>query len=148
MSKNGRLTPLLVGAGLALVSAASVLAASPASAAPNTAQVQVLAASAPSAPTNLRPVNDANGVLTALAWDAPASGGHVSYRLDAVDGSNLWSTYKTGVTMYELVYDSCFSLGSTHTVTVQAISDDEQLSGLSNQLTFTIPKVAPHRPAL
>ena len=147
MSKNGRLptsgrSPLLAGVGLALAASVCVLAPSPASAAP-VAAAQV--ASAPSAPTNLRAVDDASGVLTAIAWDAPASGGHVSYRVNSGD-ENLWSTYKTNVTMYELVYDSCLGLGTTHTVTVQAISDDEQLSAPSNQLTFTIPKVAPHRP--
>ena len=152
MSKNGRLStsgrnPLLVGIGLTLVSAVSLLTPSPASAAPEPAvtQVRVQAASVPSAPTNLRAVNDANGVLTAIAWDAPASGGHVSYRVNNAAG-NLYSTYKTNVTMYELVYDVCINQGVTLTVTVQAVSDDHQLSGSSNPLTFTIPKVSPRRP--
>jgi hypothetical protein len=151
MSKNGRMSTsgrrsLLAGAGLALVSAVSLLASSPASAASVTAVTQVQAASAPSAPTNLRAVNDANGVLTAIAWDAPASSEHVSYRVNA-GTDNLWSTSKTSVTMYELVYDACLNQGSTRTVTVQAVSGTPpQLSGSSNPLTITIPKVSPRRP--
>jgi hypothetical protein len=152
MPKNGRLptsgrSPLLLGVGLALASAVSVLAASPASAAPDTAvtQVRAQAASAPSAPTNLRAVNDANGVLTAIAWDAPASSGHVSYRVNTATG-NIYSTSKTNVTMYALVYYECLHQGATLTVTVQALSEDEQLSGSSNPLTFTIPKGSIPRP--
>jgi hypothetical protein len=127
------------------VPAVSLLTPSAASAAPDTAVAQVQVASVPSAPTNLRAVTDPDGSLFAIAWDAPASAGQVSYRVDDQSG-NLWSTSKTSVSMWELVYDSCIGKNTTHTVTVTAISsDDHQLSAPSNSLTFTIPK-APRRP--
>lgn len=92
----------------------------------------------PSTPTNPRPVY-AGGTLDAIAWDPSTHGTPVSYVLRSGDDV-LLSTSATSVAVFQLVFVECaVEPGGTYTLTVQALSADNDLSALSTPLTVTIP---------
>lgn len=127
---------LLQAGLLATASALTMLVATPAS-----------AASAPSAPTNLRSVL-VDGVLKSIAWDAPASSGDVSYILytnGPLGRSTVTQTSKTSRTVRELVFVDCVHTGATLHLSIQALASDHSLSGFSEVLTVTLPQAVPPR---
>jgi chitodextrinase len=93
----------------------------------------------PTTPTNLRGVF-VDGVLQGIAWDPSQSATHVSYILRS--GSTVFHTGSaTSVSVFTLEEVDCaVTPGGTYTLTVQAISADLDVSGLSDPLTVTIPK--------
>jgi hypothetical protein len=128
------------GGVLAMASALTMLVATPAS-----------AASAPTTPTNLRPVF-VNGVLSSIAWDASVSSTPFSYvmynnNLATGEKSYLTATTKTSRSVRDLVYVDCLHAGSTLHLTIQALAQDPNhtTSGFSNQLDVTLPKTVPPR---
>jgi hypothetical protein len=127
---------LMQGGLLATASALTMLVATPAS-----------ADSAPTAPTNLRPVF-VDGVLKSIAWDASVSSSHVSYILylnGPLGRSTVTQTSKTSRTVRELVYVDCLHTGATLHLSVRALASDHSLSGFSEVLEVTIPKTVPPR---
>jgi hypothetical protein len=124
---------LLQAGLLATASALTMLVATPAS-----------AASAPSAPTNLRSVL-VDGVLKSIAWDAPASSGDVSYTNGPLGRSTVTQTSKTSRTVRELVFVDCVHTGATLHLSIQALASDHSLSGFSEVLTVTLPQAVPPR---
>jgi predicted phage tail protein len=85
----------------------------------------------PAAPVNLRPVY-VNGVLDALAWDAPAHNAPLSYSL--YSGPTVLANVSTpGISVAALVNDWCVE-SARYTFVVQAND-----SAHSRPLTVTIP---------
>jgi hypothetical protein len=129
---------LMQGGVLAIASALTMLVAAPSS-----------AATAPSTPTNLRPVF-VDGVLKSIAWDASVSSVHVSYILYNNGPSGpaiLTQTSKTSRTIRDLVYIDCINPGVTLHLSVRALAADpgHTFSGFSEQLDVTLPKTVPPR---
>ena len=92
----------------------------------------------PTTPTNLRPVL-ANGVLNAIAWDPSTHATGVSYLLLLGDSAISVSSF-TSVSLFQLIHIDCaVEPGGTYTLTVQALSADNDFSARSAPLTVTIP---------
>jgi chitinase len=92
----------------------------------------------PTTPTNLRAVF-VGGVLDRIAWDASTHGTPVSYLLLSGD-TVLSSVSTTSVSVFQLVHVDCaVEPGGTYTLTVQALSADNDFSARSAPLTVTIP---------
>ena len=93
----------------------------------------------PATPANLRAVFT-NGVLTGIRWDASSHPAGVSYLLRSGEDV-LFSGSETGVTVFELVNIFCsVERGGTYTVTVEALSGDNDFSARSAPLTVTVPR--------
>ncbi|BCB76732.1 hypothetical protein GCM10022251_50020 [Phytohabitans flavus] len=98
----------------------------------------------PTTPANLRGVY-VEGVLDRIAWDASTHGTPVSYLLRSGD-IVLSSTSDTTVSIFQLVHIDCaVEPGGTYTLTVQALSADNDVSARSAPLTVTIPRTLPSR---
>lgn len=92
----------------------------------------------PTTPTNLRPVF-VGGVLDRIAWDASTHGTSVSYLLLSGD-TVISSVSTTSVSIFQLIHIDCaVEPGGTYTLTVQALSADNDFSARSAPLTVTIP---------
>ncbi|GAA4457546.1 fibronectin type III domain-containing protein [Phytohabitans houttuyneae] len=92
----------------------------------------------PTTPANLRAVH-VGGVLDRIEWDASTHGTPVSYQVLSGD-TVLSSVPATSVSVFQLVHIDCaVEPGGTYTLTVQALSADNDVSARSAPLTVTIP---------
>jgi hypothetical protein len=99
---------------------------------------------APTTPTNLRG-EYVDGLLDRIAWDASTHATPVSYLLWSGE-TVLSSGFATSVSVFQLVHIDCaVDPGGTYTLTVQAVSADNDVSARSEPLTVTIPSTVPPR---
>lgn len=93
----------------------------------------------PTTPANLSAVK-VNGVVDSITWGASQDRSAVRYVLRS-GGNRIFGTQGTRVTALELLYLDCVVLpGSTHTLTVEALDAQNNVSGRSNPLTVTFPR--------
>lgn len=92
---------------------------------------------APTTPANLRAVMS-DGRIQSIAWDAVPANGAVTYSLYS-GSSFLAGAVGTQLSSAHLINNECVEPGSTHSLTVQAVGSDGQLSGHSAPLTVTFP---------
>jgi hypothetical protein len=93
---------------------------------------------APTTPTNLRAA-PTRAPVDVISWNAATDASRVQYVLRS-SGTDLYGTFNTSVTAWELLYLDCVVLpGSTHTLTVEALDAHGNVSGRSNPLTVTFP---------
>jgi hypothetical protein len=94
----------------------------------------------PTTPTALRAVTD-DGILDSIRWNASADGSPVRYILRS-NGNRLFGTQATSVTAFELLYLDCVvQPGSTHTLTVEALDANDNVSSRSRPVTVTFPNL-------
>jgi len=109
--------------------------------APVTTRLTTLVDSTPPTTPTLLHAATANGVVDSIAWGASTDSSPIRYILRS-GGARIHGTTNTSVTAYELLYLDCVVLpGSTHTLTVEAVDAFDNVSGRSNPVTVTFPKL-------
>lgn len=94
----------------------------------------------PTTPARPRVVTT-NGVMDSIAWDTSTDSSPVRYVVRS-SGSRLFGTAGTRVTAFELLYLDCVVLpGSTHTLTVEALDSNNNVSDRSVPVTVVFPEL-------
>lgn len=94
----------------------------------------------PTTPSRLRTAT-ANGIVDSIMWDASTDSSNVRYVLRS-SGNRLFGTAGTRVTAMELLYLDCVvAPGSTHTLTVEALDANNNVSASSLPITVTFPEL-------
>jgi hypothetical protein len=94
----------------------------------------------PTTPTALR-ATTVNGFVDSITWDAVTDSSAVTYVLRS-SGNRLFGTLGTRVTAFDLLYLDCVvAPGSTHTLTIEALDAQNNMSGRSRPVTVTFPNL-------
>lgn len=94
----------------------------------------------PTTPDALQAVT-VNGFVDSIRWDAATDASTVQYVLRS-SGNRIFGTRDTRVTAFDLLYLDCVvQPGSTHTLTVEALDAQNNVSGRSRPLTVTFPTI-------